>query len=382
LDTLKKNEYATKSLFFACGIGFASWASRLPEIKEKLMLNDAELGSVLFAMPIGSFLALPFAAFLIDKISSRKTIIFACLLYLFALPSLGYANEIWQLVIALFVFGFAGDTLNISMNVQAVGVEKLQKRSIMNQFHAIFSVGFMVGAALGGFLSKVGVIPFIHLGVIALIVICLGFFSYNILIEIDEKPEEKSPLFALPDKSLIIFGIICFCGMLAEGAMADWSVIYYKQILNNPNGFVTAAFTAFSISMVFGRFWGDFTVAKIGLTKTLYINAILLILGMAVALIVHTPIAAIIGFSIAGLGLSTMVPLGYSEAGHSKTMSSGSALAAITTVGMIGFLLGPVLIGYISQYSTLRIALSLLILLGFLAIYFISKIKIAESTNF
>jgi MFS family permease len=364
LKPIKKAEYATKALFFVCGLAFSSWASRIPEIKEKLNLNDAEFGSVLFAMPIGSLMALPLAGYAVDKFGSRRIVILATIFYLVSMPFLGFVNIGWQLAIALFLFGFGGDLLNISINVQAVGVEKAQNRSFMNFFHAVFSVGFMTGAALGGFLAKISVLPIYHLCAIAFVVLSTGIISYNILLKQDEKPTEPQPLFAWPDKSLMILGIICLCAMLSEGAMADWSVIYYKKILNKPNGFVTAGFTAFSVAMVTGRFLGDRALKKIGLAKLLLINSLLLVTGMVVALSFSYPIAIIFGFAITGLGLSTMVPLIYSEAGHSKTMSSGVALSAITTIGMFGFLLGPVIIGYISEFTNLRIALSLLILLG------------------
>ena len=148
-----------------------------------------------------------------------------------------------------------------------------------------------------------------------------------------------------------------------------------KQVLNNPNGFATAGFTAFSILMVVGRIFGDKIVQAFGLRKTLLINCLIVFIGMSVALIIQNPYTVIIGFGITGLGLSTIVPLIYGEAGHSKTMSAGVALAAITTVGMAGFLIGPVLIGYLSDFSSLRIALSLLIFLGLFGAFLTTKIK-------
>lgn len=371
---IKKAEYATKALFFACGVGFSSWASRIPEIKEKLHLNDAEFGSVLFAMPIGSLCALPIAALVVEKFGSRNVVLVACLFYLVVMPLLGLASSGIFLAITLFFFGFGGDLLNISMNVQAVGVEKAQNRSFMSFFHGIFSVGFMIGAALGGILAKFEITPAIHLGLVGIMVILVGGISYPILLNKDEKSLEPSPLFAWPDKSLIILGIICLCAMLCEGAMADWSVLYYKKVMKNPIGFVTAGFTAFSVAMVIGRLFGDGFLAKVGLPKLLLINSLLLISGMSIALIYTSPINVIIGFGITGLGLSTMVPLIYSEAGHSKTMSSGAALAAITTIGMFGFMIGPVFIGFISELSNLRIALSTLIVLGIISVFFTRKI--------
>jgi MFS family permease len=203
----------------------------------------------------------------------------------------------------------------------------------------------------------------------------MGLSVYRFLTVNDEKSSESQPLFALPDKSLILLGIIAFCGMLSEGAMADWSVLYYKQVLNNPNGFSTAGFTAFSVLMVVGRIFGDKIVQTFGLRKTLLINCLIVFIGMSVALIIQNPYTVIIGFGVTGLGLSTIVPLIYGEAGHSKTMSAGVALAAITTVGMAGFLIGPVLIGYLSEFSSLRIALSFLIFLGLFGAFLTTKIK-------
>jgi MFS family permease len=366
---------ATNTLFFLCGLSFASWASRIPDVKVFLKLSDAALGSVLFAMPIGSLIALPVTGLIIGKFGSRNITILSLVFYIIALPLLGHAQTPLALAIALFIFGFGSDMLNIAINVQAVNVEKIQKRSIMSSFHAIFSIGFMIGAALGGLIAKQGITPFKHLTAVGVLDLLMGIAVYKFLTINDEKSSEAQPLFALPDKSLILLGIIAFCAMLSEGAMADWSVLYYKQVLNNPNGFATAGFTAYSVLMVVGRIFGDKVVQAFGLRKTLLINCLILFIGMSVALIIQNPYTVIIGFGITGLGLSTIVPLIYGEAGHSKTMSAGVALAAITTVCMAGFLIGPVLIGHLSEFSSLRIALSSLIFIGLFGAFLTTKIK-------
>ena len=366
---------ATNTLFFLNGMSFASWAARIPDVKEFLKLGDAALGTVLFAMPIGSLSALPVAGIIISKFGSRKIALFSMLFHFVSMPLLGNASSTFQLAIALFLFGFGGDMLNISMNVQAVNVEKIQQKSIMSSFHAVFSVGFMIGAALGGFIASENISVFNHLAFMGTTDLLLGIWVYGFLVKSDQHSDNAQPLFALPDRGLILLGIIAFCGMLSEGAMADWSTLYYKQVMGSSGVFATAGFTAFSIMMVVGRIFGDKIVNRFGLRKTLLINCLIVFLGMFVALISMNPISVVIGFGITGLGLSTIVPLIYSEAGHSKTMSAGVALAAITTVGMGGFLLGPVLIGFISEFSSLRIALSSLIILGLLGAFLTTKIK-------
>lgn len=369
---------ATNAMFFLCGISFASWASRIPDMKELLQLSDAALGTVLFAMPIGSLTALPIAGVLIHKFGSRNITFISTLFYFIALPLLGMAKSSIALAIALFFFGFGSDMLNIAMNVQAVGVEKILNRSIMSSFHAVFSVGFMIGAALGGYIAKQSITPFQHLVAIGSLDLMIALITYRFLLQQDHKSADDQPLFAIPDKSLIILGIICFCGMLCEGAMADWSVLYYKQVLNNPNGYTTAGFTAFSVLMVVGRVFGDKILQNLGLQKTLLTNCLLVFLGMSIAIFIQHPVSVVIGFGITGLGLSTIVPLIYSQAGHSKTMAAGVALAAISTLGIAGFLIGPVMIGYLSEFFSLKIALMSLIILGLLGSYLTTKIPVQE----
>lgn len=371
----KAARLATNALFFISGLSFSSWASRIPDVKEKLGLGDAALGTVLFAMPIGSLSALPLAGVIINYIGSRKVTVIAAIIYLLSMPFLGIASQGWQLAIALFIFGFGGDLLNISMNVQAVNVEKNMNKSIMSSFHAIFSIGFMIGAALGGILASQGISTVWHLSTVGILDIIVALFVYQYLIAQDFKSSEAQPLFALPDKSLMLLGVICFCGMLCEGAMADWSVLYFKQILGNASKYATSAFTAFSITMVIGRIIGDKTVAKLGLKKTLILNCSLVTIGMILALALPISWTVILGFSITGLGLSTVVPLIYSEAGHSKTMSAGVALAAISTVGISGFMIGPVMIGYIAEFTSLKIALFSLVILGGLGTILSTRIK-------
>jgi MFS family permease len=356
---------ATNALFFINGVDFASWASRIPDVKEKLHLTDGALGTILLAAPIGSMMALPLAGAIIEKFGSRRITTLATVFYLFSMPFIGYANSSFQIMAALFFFGFGGDLLNISMNVQAVGVEKIYQKTIMGSFHGVFSLGFFSGFAIGGFIAKTGIEMFTHLSFFGVLTLLVGLITYQFLLKTDIKPNEPQPLFALPDKTLWIIALISLCGMMGEGAMADWSVLYFKSLPENKITFITAASTAFSVMMVLGRFLGDRIADKIGIKNMIFINSILFGSGMILALGFPTPVTVIIGFGITGLGISTIVPLAYSVAGHSKTMSPGLALAAITTIGMLGFLLGPVFIGYLSEMSNLRIALSLLLVLAF-----------------
>jgi MFS family permease len=370
----QKARWAVNALFLLCGLAFACWASRIPDVKQALNLTDAQLGTVLLAMPMGSLIALPLAGWFIAKFSSRVMVCVAGVFYLVSMWLISGAVSIYGLMGALFIFGFGGDILNISMNVQAVGVEKGYGRNIMSSFHAVFSIGFLLGLAIGGYLAQMPISyenQLFYGGVFTIVSILL---VYPILLKTDHKPSEPQPIFAIPDASLLKLAIICFCAMMGEGAMADWGVLYFKQTQGNQAFVSTLASSFFSIAMVLGRLFGDYFTQKYGLSKLLTFNSILYGIGVLCFVLFPQVYTVLLGYLLTGLGVSTLVPMCYAVAGRSKTMAPGSALAAITTVGMVGFLLGPPLIGYISQASNLKFALSVLIVLALVSFFYSKKI--------
>ena len=174
---------ATKILFFMKGICFASYATRIPDLKEYFHLNDAQLGSILLVAPVGSLVALPLAGAIIDKLGSRKITTLAAIIYFVTMPFIGLATTTWQLMIALFFFGFGGDLLNIAMNVQAVGVGKIYERTIMSSFHGVFSLGFMSGFAIGGVVSSLDFSVFKHLALCGTVMLIAGITTYQFLLQ-------------------------------------------------------------------------------------------------------------------------------------------------------------------------------------------------------
>ncbi|MCU0390331.1 MAG: MFS transporter [Thermoflexibacter sp.] len=358
------NRIAVSAMFFVNGIIFASWASRIPLIQHTLKINHAELGGVLLALPLGSLVTLPIVGWLTTRFKSRHLVVFSVLLLSFILTLIPLAPNPLILSVILFFFGFASDLLNISMNTQAVALEVKYHKPIMSSFHALFSLGGMFGAGIGGIMEQLQISLFTHFLSIGLIFgIVAALFKKNLLKE-DITSDEKHPLFAKPDSILLGLGIIAFCVMIGEGAMADWSAVYLKESIQDSSGLSTAGYTAFSLAMASGRFAGDWLTARFGTIKLLKINGTLACLGMLLALFFPYTLPIILGFTLVGLGLSTGVPLVYSLAGRSKTMPAGVALAAVTTVGATGFLIGPPIIGFLAELSTLRIALALIAILS------------------
>jgi len=377
-----KNRFSISLLFFICGINFASWATRIPDFKAALQLSDADLGKVLLGSPIGSLISLPLAGWLLTKYKSKYISLFSVGLYAFVVPAIGLANNQLTLFLALFGFGMAGDILNIAMNTQVVGLEAKLNKVAMSSFHAVFSIGLMTGAFLGGIISKYQFTPLQHFGGIALIdIICIPFF-YPFLLEDDPKVEqkqEKKSILKLPPY-LIILSIIALCGMLCEGAMADWITLYFKENVQGnpfPN---TIGFSAFALAMVIGRFMGDTLTLKFGTKNMLVTSGILLAFGMLITLIFGYYYIKIAGCFITGIGISTIVPLIYSAAGNSKEIAPSVAIAGVSTIAYAGFLVGPVLIGYLSDFIGLPQALVLLIVLGLLA-SIISKFSLKINRN-
>ncbi|PQA60250.1 MFS transporter [Siphonobacter curvatus] len=356
---------SVSTFFFLMGLSFASWASRIPDIQENLHLSAGELGSILLGMPLGSLVALAPAGWLVTKLGSRKVTLWALVAYVAALPLLGLMTSGWQLAVALFLYGAAGDVSNIAVNTQVVNVERGLGKPIMSSCHGLFSIGAFAGSALGGIAVSLRISPLYHFLAVLFLSVVMALVSVRALLSQDHKQQtstEKTPLFVWPDRALLLLGLIAFCCMLTEGAMADWSSIYYRQ---RGGGVASLGYTAFTITMAAGRFMGDWLTVRLGIRKMLQISGLGIALGMALAVSAPFPWAVIIGFLIIGFGVAVVVPLVYSEAGRSETMSAGIALAAVSTVGYTGFLMGPPLIGFVAEAATLRIALSIVIILGF-----------------
>lgn len=369
---------AVSSFFFLAGICFASWASRIPDIQARLQLNSAALGGVLLCLPVGLLTSLPVAGFLVAKYGSRFVVILAAILYSCTLPMLGFASSATQLMITLFVFGFGGNMMNISVNTQAVATETLYHKPIMASFHGLWSVAGFSGAAVGTLMVRFHVLPPYHfLCITALAALILIFFSGKLNRQ-DSNRDEKQPIFVRPDKSLLNFGLIAFFSMICEGTMFDWSGIYFAKIVQPGPSLVTIGYTAFMCTMATGRFVGDWVAFRLGMKRMLQLSGMLTAGGLLLAVLFPQLITATIGFLIVGAGVSSIIPMIYSAAGKSKVMSPGVAIAAVSTLGYFGFLFGPPFIGFIAQATSLRISFGLIAGMGMMISLIAGRINIEK----
>jgi len=376
---------AVTLVYFSMGLMFSSWASRIPDIKTMLHLNDALFGTILFAMPVAQFMMMTFSGKLVTRFGSRQILLFALPVYSICLSNIGLVRAGWQLAIALFLFGIAGNLCNISINTQGVAAEKLYQRPIMSSFHGGWSIAGFTGALIGLVMINLKIPPYWHFVTVILIVWTIIWFNRQYLVE--GKPETRSnktrPLFfSRPDRELVQLGIIGFCSMASEGAMFDWSGIYFKDVVKAPPSLVILGYTSFMIMMACGRFLADYATLKIGRKKLMRICGIMISSGLYTAVFFPYLISSTIGFMLVGLGASTMVPSVYSAAGSHGKVPPGIALATVASVSFLGFLIGPPLIGYISHLAGLRYSFALIGIFGLGITFMVSKIRLLHLTPY
>jgi len=355
---------AVSASFLLQGLCFSTWASRIPTVQQKLHLSETELGGVLLAVPVGLIASLPITGWLVAKHGSRTMTVLAVLLYSGALPLLGLAQNVPQLLAALVLFGFGSNMANISVNTQGVGVEAIYGKSILATFHGIWSLAGFVGAALGTAMIGWGISPLQHFTGMALFIWLGVALMRPYLVPADAPSPADQPLFVLPDKGLMLLGVLAFCSLLSEGTMFDWSGVYFKKIVLAEKAQVGLGFSAFMAMMATGRFIADWFTDKFGRSRTLQLSGLLTTVGLSIGVAFPTLLLASLGFMLVGLGVSSVVPLVYSAAGRSRTMPAGVALAAVSTVGFAGFLLGPPLIGLVAGATSLRVSLAIIACMG------------------
>jgi len=372
----KRHRFAIFSFFFAMGIIFASWASRIPTIKESLDLTEGQLGAMLLMLPLGQLFTLPLSGKIVTRFGSSKVLTIMILYYVLILYTVSWADSIYLLAISLFLFGIGGNMCNIAVNTQAVGIEKIYNKSIMTAFHGAWSLAGFFGALVGLIMMHFGLSIQTHFLVILILVTTIVFFNFQYLLKRDsdsDAPQEKVKF--RPDRILLQLGIIGFFSMATEGAMFDWTGVYFQDIVGAPENLIVLGYTAFMIMMATGRFIGDFLIIKFGNKNVLATSGIFMFAGMMLSVLFPTVLCATIGFMLVGLGVACCVPTVYSLAGKHPTIPAGMALAIVSSISFLGFLMGPPLIGYIAELTSLQISFLIFSLFGLAMLIIVLKKK-------
>jgi len=359
-----KARLAVLALFLIHGLVVSTWASRLPLIQTHLGISAGQLGLLLLASAGGAILAMPATAKLMAHWGSKRISVISSLALCAALPMLAMASSSLGLAVALFYYGFTAGVMDVSMNSQAVYLEKRYQKSIMVAFHAFFSIGGLMGAALGSVIASQKIMPLEHfigsaLAYSLVIVIASRFLMTDHSVTHASK---KEPLFASFSWPLVGLSIIGFCCFLSEGAIIDWSGIYLYRVLHAGESLAALGYAFFSISMTFGRLIGDGLTDRFGTAGLVVGGCLFAALGVMGVLLSPGVVTALICFVLVGLGFSVIIPLVFSAAGRISGNSNAN-LTTITLFSYCAFLLGPPAIGFLADQVGLRMALASIVVL-------------------
>jgi MFS family permease len=357
--------YATYAMFFADGLGFGIWAAHIPGFKQKFQLSDSSLSVVLLAVAAGSIVSMPLAGQAVRRFGSRRCIAVSIAFYALLLAAVALASSLFQFVASALLFGAAKGGVDVGINAQAVVVEKCYGRTVMSSFQALWSVGGLAGGFLTSVTLGLGSTPTANLVGVGSLILLLDVICFSRLMRDPSSPEgESGKPFHLPGRALLSVAILAFIALFSEGALQDWAAVYMRQVVVVPVSVAAVGYAGYSAAMALGRFVGDRVVTFLGERFLMRLSGTLIIVGLLAALLVPTPAFAIAGFAVAGLGNSNLVPILFSAAGRDPVLGPGPGIATVTTLGFFGFLVGPAVIGMMSKFFGLPIALSLVAVLA------------------
>jgi MFS family permease len=350
-----RNRIAIAAVFFLNGFGLASWFIHIPSVKEQLGLNEQQLGLALLGTGIGSLLTMWLSGWLMGRFGSRRVLIFASSCFALSLMFPVWASNLVLLTLSLGLMGACNGLMDICMNNQAAYFEALAGRPVMSSFHATWSLGGWCGSLFGSLFLLNQQLAAWHL-------VLLCFFIIGGLIwlapSLLKTVSEQGPIFTLPTRGIVIFALLSLVAMMSEGAVADWAGVHLRDDLGTPYALSGLGFNAFAICMAGGRFVGDRIVLRIGRERTVSLSALLGAAGLFAAGLANTPVISIIGFGLAGLGMSNIVPVLFSLAALRAPGAIERATSSVFATGYLGFLIGPPMVGIFAQRFTLPVALA------------------------
>lgn len=347
-------QHATRAAFFLPGFAMAAWAPIVPFAKARAGLDDAALGLVLLCLGTGSLLAMPLAGALTARHGCRRMLVAAALLICVTLPLLAVVHSPLALAASLFFFGAGVGAMDCTMNMQAVVVERESGRSLMSGFHAFYSIGGFVGAAALTTLLSLGAVQW--QACVAAVCVMLVLLALSMRHWRGERIAHDGAVFAWPRGIVLLIGAMCFVAFLAEGAMLDWGAVFLADAKGMDPARAGSGFVVFSLAMTAFRLVGDRVVERVGRMRTIVVGAIVAFLGFVLVTQLASPVHALAGFALIGIGSANIVPALFTLTGQQKTMPEAVAIPAISTLGYAGVLAGPALIGFVADATSLVFA--------------------------
>jgi MFS family permease len=352
---------AMTATFVAHGLLFASWSAHIPQFKAQLGLSDASMGLVLLATPVGSVAAMALTGRLLSRVGSARVVRTALLGYCLAGPLVGLTGTPVLLFVTLLAWGAFQGSLDVSMNTQAIAVQRAQRRALMPGFHGAWSLGAFAGAGLGALGVAIAIGLTLQLLVLVVpVLVATAVLGTSMIDDRRRGPERPPPSGARPALSgaLLLLAVTAFASMFCEAAAADWSAIYLRGTLHMSPGLAGLGFAVFSLLMVTVRLTGGRLLSHFGERRLLPRLALLAAAGFGLGLLVRSPAVALLGFGCLGAGMALVVPSAFTAAGELPGMTPGAGVAAVSACGWAGFVCAPPLIGQLAGVAGLGTALA------------------------
>lgn len=353
-------QHATRAIFFVGGFGAASWAPLVPLLKARLGIAEDVLGMLLLCIGIGSLLTMPLSGAAAVRLGCRKVLTAAGLVYAVLLLSLCTVSSFGMAVPLLLIFGATMGCIDVVVNIQAVIVEKAAGRRLMSGMHALWSVGGFAGAGLFGiWVGTFSLTPLLSTIIAAAIMVLVTLAASRHLLPYGGDAGGK--LLALPKGIVTFVGIIIACiAFLVEGAIMDWGGVFLTTVRHFDMSLAGTAFTVFSAAMLTMRLFGDWTVQKLGQERVVIGGSLLAVAGFLLVIFAAEPALLYLGFFAIGIGCANVVPVFFSLLGKQRVMPISLAVPAVSTLGYLGILMGPAVIGFIAHQTSLYTAFGLL----------------------
>ncbi|MGP6086631.1 MFS transporter [Antarctobacter jejuensis] len=348
---------SVSAAFALNGVLLGCWASRVPTFVDRLALSEGMLGVLLLLMGVGALISFPLAGSLSDRHGAVRVTRWTGAVYLLSVVAVGFAPSVGFLGLALFLFGVFHGSMDVAMNSWATEVEKHMGRSVMSSFHAMWSLGAGLGAGGGYLATSIGAGTGPHFLIAAVVagMVFWPFLQAPWTSRIRQTPV-KAPIFAFPHGALILVGFMALAAGLGEGAAADWSAVYLRDVLGRPESQATLGYAAFSVTMVIMRLSVDRIITRFGPQAVARVAGVLAASGFFLCVLTDALPVALIGFVLMGMGYAAVIPMAFSRAAHDPEVPAGQAIASVATLGYGAMLLGPPAIGFIAEATSLRLS--------------------------
>ncbi|MBB0246443.1 MFS transporter [Streptomyces alkaliphilus] len=347
------------TVFAVHGAVTGCFATRIPWIQEHLGLGTGQLGLALAFPAIGAAVAMPMAGRIVHRWGARAALRTLLVLWCLALALPALAPHLVVLCLALAVFGATAGMSDVVMNAQGVEVEERYGRSIMSGLHGLWSVGALVGSAVGVAVVHAGVDARLHLPAAALVLAVLARFAVRGVLDVRAAPGEAAPpRFTLPPRSALLIGAVGMCAVFGEGAGMDWSGVYLREVTSSSETVAAAGYTGFACTMAIARLLGDAVVRRMGAVRTVRVSGLLAAAGGALVVVAPVPAVGVAGFALLGVGIAVVVPLTFAAAGRSGAQPA-RAIAGVATITYTTGLVAPAVIGLLGELTSLRVSFAL-----------------------